>query len=720
MDIGDLNEIYRKAESADREVFAEMRSNILLVSGDHYQKRADRYFSKGRDNNDVSDYQKLRLTKNHVQKITRHYETHLMEYGSSVSVKPQRDLEIQDQKSAEMNQSVWTDGQNRWRLHEKQREWISDFVRVGEVAMMLTWDPDLGEIDGYEPMMDPRGEEVIDENGDPVADEEKPVWSGGFDFERLYAFNLLRDPSAKNMRESPFLIVRKLVPLKQAQVMYRDQPEKLKLLVDSKGDDYIIFDATKGGYDRASEQVMFKNFYYKPCPEYPKGYFAITTTAGILEEGELPFGVWPIVWQGFDEHATAARARSIVKQARPYTAEINRAGSALAMHQITIGDDKILYQSGTKLAPGALLPGVRGISYQGAQPTVLPGRDGSQFTQYIKDQIAELYSITDMFEIGEEKNAQFDPMALLYRSGKQRQKFFYYTQKFERFMVDVAELFLKLAREYYPPELAVVAVGRNEMVNMEEFKNSEPLNHRVTIEPQDATLETKFGRQVSMMHLLQYSGKSMGRDDVGMIAKNMPFANTEEVFKDFTLGYDSAKNIMLALDRGGTPDVDKEDDPDYMIKKLSNRMKQADFEFLEPQIKQGYQQVRGMYHQMKADNLAAAQQAKNEFIPQDGPMVACDMYVESDDKEKAPKRARVPYNALQWLVKQLEFQTGGLDSLEGLDGASMEAVAGMLQQQGGAAGPGQGMPPPPQAYGGEPGPAAPQPGMPGPAPVGGF
>ena len=70
MDIGDLNEVYRKAESADREVFAEMRSNILLVSGDHYQKRADRYFSQIRDNRDISDYQKLRLTKNHTQKIT--------------------------------------------------------------------------------------------------------------------------------------------------------------------------------------------------------------------------------------------------------------------------------------------------------------------------------------------------------------------------------------------------------------------------------------------------------------------------------------------------------------------------------------------------------------------------------------------------------------------------------------------------------------------------
>jgi len=718
MEIGELNEIYQKAESSDREVFAEMRSNILLVAGDHYQKRADRYFSQIRDNRDISDTQKLRLTKNHVQKVTRHYETHLMEYASGVAIKPQRDSEIQDQKSAEMNHSVWQDGRNRWRLKDKEREWIADYVRIGEVAVLIRWNPDIGEIAGYDPLLDEQTDEpLLDEFGQMMPDEESPVFSGGFEFERLYPFNLLRDPAAKNMRESEFLIVRKLVPKKVAKSMYANDPDKLKLLTDEKGDDFIIFDAVKGGYDRTSDQVMFKEYYYRPSKEYPKGRFFITTSAGILEEGELPFGVWPIIWQGFDEHATAARARSIVKQARPYQAEINRAASALGMHQITIGDDKILYQSGTKLAPGALLPGVRGISYQGAMPTILPGRDGSQFTAYIDQQINELYNITDVMELGAEKNAQFDPLALLYRSGKQRQNLFYYTQKFEMFLMDVCETFLKLAREYYSDEMAIVAVGRSEMVNMSEFRNSEPLSYRITIEPQDDTLETKFGRQVSMMHLLQYSGKNMGRDDIGMIARNMPFANTEEMFQDFTLDYDSAKNVMLALERGELPDIDKEDNPEYMIKKLSNRMKQPDYKFLHPQIQQAYQQARGAYHQLFAQQMAKAQQAKNEFIPQDGPMIACDMYVESDDPEKAPKRARIPQNALNWLVKQLEFQSGPIDSMSQLTGGALsglaEALAQQQQPQGGAGQlpPGMGMPGPAPQGPAMPGPAMPQGGM---------
>lgn len=704
MKIGELNELYRKAETVDREVFAEMRSNILLVAGDHYQKRADRYFSQIRDNRDLSDYQKLRLTKNHTQKITRHYETHILEYASGVSVNPQRESELQDQKSAEMNNSVWQDGVHRWDIERKKREWVSDFVRIGEVATLIRWNPDIGDIIGYDPIVDEEtGEPVVDEWGEPMPDEDSPVFSGGFEFERLYPFNLLRDQSAKNMHESPFLIYRKLISMNEAKRMYKGQPDKLKMLTDEKAEDFIIFDAVKGGYDRATSQVLFKQYFFKPSPEYPRGYWYLTTSGGILEEGELPFGVWPIIWEGFDEHATAARARGIVKQARPYQAEINRASSALAMHQITIGDDKVLYQAGTKLSPGALLPGVRGISYQGAVPQILPGRDGSQFAGYIEQQINELYNITDMVEIGQEKNAQFDPLALLYRSGKQRQKFFYYTQKFERFMVRVCETFLKLAREYYPDEMAIVAVGRNEMVNMAEFRNTDPLSYRIVVDPQDDTLETKFGRQVSTMHLLQYAGNQMAREDIGMLARNMPFANSEEMFKDFTLDYDSAKNMMLALERGEMPDIDMNDNPTFMIKKLSNRMRQPDFRFLPPPVQQAYEMTRQQYHQIEAEQLAKAQQAKNEFIPQDGPMISCDMYVENEDPEKAPKRARIPQNALNWLIKQLEFQTGSLDKLDQMNGGDMSQIADLLAQQAG-----------PQA-------AQMQPGMPGPAlPMGGM
>jgi len=69
--ISDLNSMFQKSEDADRELFAEMRSNILLVSGEHYSKKNNRFWNRLRDSRLLNVNQKLRLTKNHTQRITK-------------------------------------------------------------------------------------------------------------------------------------------------------------------------------------------------------------------------------------------------------------------------------------------------------------------------------------------------------------------------------------------------------------------------------------------------------------------------------------------------------------------------------------------------------------------------------------------------------------------------------------------------------------------------
>ena len=61
--IHELNKCYDQAESCDKSVFAEQRSNILLIAGEHYSKKAEKYFNRWRDSKySTADRQKLRLT----------------------------------------------------------------------------------------------------------------------------------------------------------------------------------------------------------------------------------------------------------------------------------------------------------------------------------------------------------------------------------------------------------------------------------------------------------------------------------------------------------------------------------------------------------------------------------------------------------------------------------------------------------------------------------
>lgn len=682
-DIDDLNTLYTDGESADSEVFSEMRSNILLISGEHYTRKNSRYWNRIRDTKDLTNDQKLRLTKNHIQKITKTYINNIVSHAPSVTIVPKNEKERQDQKAAELNKSVWEDVRNTHNLRLKTQLYVKDFIELGECAVKIFWNPNGGKFLGWEPETDETGKPVMDEQGQMVQSK-TPAFSGDLEIERIFAFNMIRDSAAKSMDESRFLCLRKMVDIEDLKSMVEGDEEKLKMIVESQDDTFMVFDGNNQNYTKTKNQTMIREFYFKSCPQYPMGYFYICVQGGILFEGELPFGIFPICYAGFDEIQTSARHRSIVKQLRPYQAEINRAASKMAEHQITLGDDKLLIQSGTKVTNGGQLPGVRALQYQGMAPTILQGRSGDQYLSYQTSQIAEMYSVANLAEDSEQKQvAQTDPWGFLFLSLRDKKKFSIYSDKIESFLRDICKLCLELAREYYPDDRLIPAIGRNEFVNISEFRSSAPLSYKITLEAQVDDPEEIMGRTLTMNHILQFVGGQLGKEDIGKIIRTYKFGNVEESFSDFTLDYDNVTNMILALDRGEQVAPQKYEDPKYVIKKLTGRIRQADFSMLAPQIQQNYMMLKQAYEQMEVDNQRSILAAQADFIPTDGPRIKVDFYV---DVEGKVQRATLPSRAVEWLIQRLADQGQSQDALSTLGSGNLAEMAGMLQQnqQGGS------------------------------------
>lgn len=682
--IADLNKLYSDADSCDRDIYAEQRSNVLLIAGDHYTRKSSKVFSRIRESKEVSENQKLRLTKNYIHKVYRRYVGNILSFAPGVTIIPHNDLELQDQKDAELNKAVWEDAKVKYRMGEKIRSFAQDFVGIGEVACKVFFDPNKGDFVGYkqktEVGMQDEEYPMNDENGQPVADESQPVFKGGFVFERIFGFNLMRCPNAKSMQDSPYHIIRKMGDVVELKKMYANDPDKVKMIESSSDETFIVFDQERGDYSRAENQTMIREYYWKPCYDYPSGYFAITTQAGILDEGELPYGIYPVIFAAFDEYPTSPRGRSIIKQIRPIQGEINRASSQIAQHQITLGDDKLVYQGGTKLAPGALLPGVRGITYNGViAPTVLPGRDGSQYMPYVQASTEELFQIAEMDEDNEPMPAQVDAYAMLYTSMKQLKKSAMYNEKFEQFLIDLCQTYLELCKHYLSDDELIYAVGRSEIVNIKEFRNTSKLCYQIKVDAKNETAETQLGRQLTMNHILQYVGPNLGKDDIGKIIRNMPFGNVEEMYRDLTIDYDVVKNDFLAMERGEEPDVNEYDNHTYIVQKVVSRMKEPDFRFLSPQIKTNYITYKARHEKFIADQAQALIDAKNEFIPVGGALIAADMYVPNpDDPNKAAKRIRIPYQSLQWLVDKLDTQGMSLDKIQEMNKGAVADLASMV------------------------------------------
>ncbi len=718
-DIAALNNYYLDGDSCDQDIFAEMRSNVLLVGGEHYNRRQNNFYRRIRDSKELSQEQKLRLTKNHIQKICKLYANNIVSMNPGVGFSPKDDTSMHDQKVTDLHHSVWQDACQRYNMDDKIDDWCDAFVQIGEVHTKVFFDPSLGALKGYEAQTDPEtGSPLLNDFMEPMPDNNKPVMAGEFVFEDIFGFNLLRPPECKDLRRAEWLGIRKMSDTAELKRKFQGQDDILKFIQTNMDETYVVFDAMKSsGYKKNNKQTMIREYYFRPSMLFPSGYFYITTKAGILAEGELPGGLFPIVSQSFDKIQTTPRGRSPVKTMRPYQAEINRAASKMAEHQITLGDDKLLIQNGTKLSAGGSLPGVRGVNYTGAKPEILAGRDGSQYLSYMQSQIAELYQVMMVQEDAATADNKMDPYALLYQSGRNKKKFQRYIKKFEKYLIEIVHLYLRLAKIHMPDDAVVYAVGKNEQVNIPEFRALPDTCYEVKIEAQADDIETKLGQQITMNHALQYIGPQLKPDQIGKMLKQMPFMNVKGTMDDLTLDEDSADNDMLALDRGEQPPIHPADNHVYMIKKLTSRTRKADYQSLNPQIQQAYQAKINLHTQMEAANRAAIQRAEAGFIPNQGYLVTCQLYVKdpADATGVKTRLARVPYQALEWLIKQLETQGASQASYGDMPSDAHAAIANSMSQQSiprpGMSGP-QGPPPPGAPPGASPHPLM---GMPSPS-----
>lgn len=612
----DLDKLYTEAEQVDKRDFAKMKSSLKLIAGEHYQKEGGA-FQAIRTSREIPSEMRLRLTKNHTGRIIRRTANNILSSAPGVHVKPKHNRELQDIKAAELNQAVWQDIKEFNDYAALCDEWGDDFTGIGEVWTKVYFEPSVRKIK----------------------------------YEDVYGFNILRAPACKDVRKAPWLCHRKMIDSKELRAAFPQHAERIQETADET---FLVFQDGEYRMSKKTETLL-REWYFRPCVDYPTGYYILQVKGTILEEGELPGKIFPLIGQRYEYVQTKPRGIAATEPLRPYQLEINRTASKIAEHQITLGDDKIIMQNGSKMSAGATLPGVRGITVTGASPIIMEGRSGAQYAEYMNSQIEEMYRVADMEET-EEMQANLDPHTLLYRAASQKRKFNRYVRRFESFLKKVAETSLEMARLYYEETDTVMAVGKNEQVNIAEFKTSMPQAVQIVLEPQTEDVESKLGRQLAMTNILQYVGSHLDPASIGKILKQTPYANLEESFSDLTLNTEVADNLILALDRGEMGMMFEYEDHAYLISRLSKRMTESDFQYLHPFIQQNYQmQINNRMQTVEAQKQALAR-SQSGFIPDGGALIGVDYYVADPNNPDRTRRARFPYAAIEWLYMKLQEQ----------------------------------------------------------------
>ena len=663
----DLKTLYTEAETCDQAAFAEMRSNVLLVSGDHYAKRNHHLINRLRATRNIPETQRIRLAMNHTGKIAETYANFISSTSPGVCYKPKTEKELSDIKSAELHEAVWKDARERYRLDEEFEDSIDNFITLAEEWAVLKWNAGAGEISG--------SNDYYDEAGNL---HQEPIFTGAFEFEFPYAFNMLADAKAKDLNKARHFIQRKVAYIDDLKEQFPDIADKIK---EGKDDTFRVFDSLKGDYrDSNEKEVTVKEYYFKKCALYPSGYFFITTDDVILAEGELPFGIFPVKFQLFKKIPTYRRGVSIIRRLRPYQVEVNRAWSKMAEHQITLGDDKVLLMNGTQVSEGMQRPGIDFINVTGEAPVVLEGRSGSAYLETALKTIEQMYACADIDESEDTTNMQ-DPFAILYKAASQKKKFKSFIKRHERFLKEICELHGDLAKRYLPDDYIVQAVSRAEAINIPEFKNTSPMGTQVVVEEQSEDLETKFGRQLQVQQALQYVGAKLEPEMIGALLESTQTGMPKSVTSDLTLKYDTATNLILSLDRGQDLNVGMYIDPDYMIKRLEKRMTEADFQLLPPPVQMLYEQKKQAFVDQKAQSVVEMQRMQQGIIPTGGGLVSMDFYVTDPNSPGKLMRAKAPQQAVAWLFEQLDAQRWVLDPMQELSQGSQAQIANKVTSE---------------------------------------
>lgn len=651
--------------------------------GNHFHKRNSR-LSRGLEKTGADSETKIRVTKNHTNTICKYVINSILGMAPTGAILPKNPTEIQDQKSAEIHASIFEDYKARTKFNAHVRRWAHDFVITGEVFVNVYWDDSLGPKIGYEEVLDPETGEVTGQNF---------IHAGDVCLERVFAWDVRMDVGAKDFDEASWVGYEKMVcPKKVAKVLGLDE-EEAKTLTEEADETFKVFDGQTGDYSESKGKILLRQMYLRPDSEHPNGYFYYFSKEKVLAHGELPHDqmgnvFFPIKYLGFDEIPTSPRSASMIRMIRPDQMEVNRCASAIALTQMTVGFDKMITPAGGTIDANTQKAGIRIIKVPGGKQStdIIPGRSGEQFLNTMNSSISEMYRKTGVPEVAEEKAQDTDVFAALFKNDKQKLRFSLYSSKFSEFLVDIIETILRLKKAYMRDETFIRVVGKAEYVNIPEFRAMDDIGFQIKIEPSTEDLESRYGKHMTLVQTMQYLGQDMDKHTKGMLLKQMPFLNKEEIHSEYTLEYETARNVMLSLDRGEMPDLVTAGSPDYFLKQLQMRTYKPDFKFLPEMVKLNYQQQVQAYQQLYKQNVTEIQRAQQGFIPADGPQVPVDgMYTETIGSNGQPKSERMKFylSSLQWLAKQMEAQHQAMGNITTLP-LGQQAELAQTYNQGGA------------------------------------
>ena len=597
-----VEEQYKQSENSKRRILEDAWLGIAFFTGRQWAvyNRVTRMVEEPHP-----PHWRVRMILNYVLPTVETLCGKLVENRPGVSVMPvstdDDDIEAARQ-SEKLIEHLWHELGMQQKIHEASK-WMAT---TGTAFFKVWWDPEAGrDYQESEPLIDEveaSYEEVSKEAPKPKKKKLQTFKTGAPVVDVLSVMEVGWDPGAKDISTARWMLHANSMHIDQIRGIWKNG--KHVAAVDSyDAEDYGTQILKELSHNSDHEQgitdrIMVIEYFERPSPRHPKGYYCVCAGGVMLEEDEeLPYGEFPFIMARHVTSPGKFTGEGLVKHCIPAQKELNKSASqrienknlhampkwraekgSIEKNQITDQPGEIIVYNRTATRPPEPLP----------PPPLSP-----EHRLIEKEQIDHISAISGINDVtrGAQPPSHASGRLVGLLSDLDATKLGPTVREMESAVEQLAERLLEYWRDYMPISTTLKIVGRDNVAEVFEFHASQIKSTSVRAVANSMLPKHPSYRREQVMQMFQVGMLGDPADpQTRLKARRMMEFGDEDAdgqnTKDRT--YSREENHVIAL--GKATDVQPWEDHITHIDEHLDYMKGVDFRLLSPETQAAFEE----------------------------------------------------------------------------------------------------------------------------------
>ena len=443
---------------------------------------------------------------------------------------------------------------------EKVVEWLEAELDLQEAdADLLMWGLTT-DVCFIQPFWNPSKGDLVEKGTKGLSD----LHQGDVDYDIINAFEAKYDQSAKRWKDVMWFAKERIRTVDYVKLVYGEIVEPEDNLIDSNNFETQLKSLNNNFSDAAykpvKNSVKVLEMWYMPDLDYPLGRRVTKVEGKVIQDiddigfGELDKTKRRLPFFPFSNISIpgSVQGASIIEDLIPIQKEYNRARSQIIQNKDLVASPKWIIEDFSMDEEPDDTMGQVLYYHQGTQPPHLTqppsmGADVYQNITQIRDEFFQVSGQQDLSTARQTGVTSAQGLSLLQEQGDT--VIAPTIMKYIRCKQDYVSYFLNMVKCKYDVARTLKIVGKNNEVDLFEFKGSDLTSTDVRVQPgsmQQLSLSAKREFVISLVN----QGVLNAQSQNGLIMEMLEFGTIDDAYDEIGIDIDQAKSEQLKWNRG--------------------------------------------------------------------------------------------------------------------------------------------------------------------------